>query len=104
MTSRSPQAAGNLTLPYSDTFKRNYDRTSYYLIFSANPLREYVKFLSRRTRWVAGSSALSASGYRFLHLQTAGPGPLQETGYHDDSDPVTPGRRINLLAYVRKVS
>ena len=90
MTSRSPQAAGNLTLPYSDTFKRNYDRTSYYLKFSAKPLLEYVKFLSRR----------------FLHhdLRTAGAGPLQETGHHDDSDPVTPGRRINLLAYVRKVS
>ena len=51
-------------LSYFDTFKRNHERTSYYLKFSANPLREHVKFLSRHTRWVAGSSALSA--YRFL--------------------------------------
>ena len=34
------------------------------LKFSANPLREHVKFLSRHTRWVAGSCALLA--YRFL--------------------------------------
>ena len=53
-------------LSYSDTFKRNHERTSYYLKFSANPLREHVKFLSRHTRWVAGSSALSA--YRFLQV------------------------------------
>ena len=57
----------------SDTFKRNlnssYDgpRPSYCLKFSANPLREHVKFLtSRHTRWVAGSCALSA--YRFRHF------------------------------------
>ena len=50
-------------LSYSHTFKRNHKRTSYYLRFSANPLREHVKFLSRHTRWVAGSCALSA--YRF---------------------------------------
>ena len=50
---------------YSNTFKRNHDRTSYYLKFSAIPLREHVKFLSRHTGWVTGSTALSA--YRFLH-------------------------------------
>ena len=43
---------------------RGASRSSYYLKFSANPLREHVKFLSRHTRWVAGSCALLA--YRFL--------------------------------------
>ena len=47
------------------TFKRNHDKNSYYLKFSAIPLREHVKLLSRHIRWVAGSSLLSA--YRFLH-------------------------------------
>ena len=66
---------GSSPLPSSylvlTTFKRNHrnhrnhDRFSYYLKFSAIPLREHVKFLSRHTRWVAGSTALSA--YRFLH-------------------------------------
>ena len=46
------------------TFKRNHDKNSYYLKFSAIPLRGYVKLLSRHTRWVADSSVLSA--YRFL--------------------------------------
>ena len=49
------------------TFKRNHDKNSYYLKFSAIPLREHVKLLSRHTRWVAGSTALSA--YRFLHAR-----------------------------------
>ena len=48
------------------TFKRNHDKNSYYLKFSAIPLREHVKLLSRHTRWVAGSSLLSA--YRFLQV------------------------------------
>ena len=80
---------GNLTLPYSDTFKRNYDRTSYYLKFSANPLREHVKFLSRHTRWVAGSSALSA--YRFLQPETT---PI----YYNEL-PKTAGIMEALLAF-----
>ena len=45
-------------------FKRNHDKLSYYFKLSAIPLREHVKLLSRHTRWVAGSSVLSA--YRFL--------------------------------------
>ena len=53
-----------LSSSYPDTFKRKHDKPSYYLKFSANPLREHVKFLSRHTRWVAGSCALLA--YRFL--------------------------------------
>ena len=52
-----------LSSSYPDTFKRKHDRPSYYLKFSANPLREHVKFLSRHTRWVAGSCTLLA--YRF---------------------------------------
>ena len=59
---------GSSPLPSSylvlTTFKRNHDKNSYYLKFSAIPLREHVKFLSRHTRWVAGSCALLA--YRFL--------------------------------------
>ena len=59
---------GSSPLPSSylvlTTFKRNHDKLSYYLKFSAIPLREHVKFLSRHTRWVAGSTTLSA--YRFL--------------------------------------
>ena len=31
------------------TLKRNHDKNSYYLKFSAIPLREHVKFLSRHT-------------------------------------------------------
>ena len=63
---------GSSPLPSSylilTTFKRNHDRTSYYLKFSAIPLREHVKLLSRHTRWVAGSYVLSA--YRFLHIRS----------------------------------
>ena len=56
-----------LSSSYPDTFKRKHDKPSYYLKFSANPLREHVKFLtSRHTRWVAGCSVLSA--YRFLQV------------------------------------
>ena len=55
-----------LSSSYPDTFKRKHDTPSYYLKFSANPLREHVKFLSRHTRWVAGSCALLA--YRFLQF------------------------------------
>ena len=55
-----------LSSSYPDTFKRKHDRPSYYLKFSANPLREHVKFLSRHTRWVAGSTELSA--YRILQI------------------------------------
>ena len=51
-------------LVLSRHIKRKHDTPSYYLKFSANPLREHVKFLSRHTRWVAGSCALLA--YRFL--------------------------------------
>ena len=59
---------GSSPLPSSylvlTTFKRNHDKLSYYLKFSAIPLREHVTLLSRHTRWVAGSSVLST--YRFL--------------------------------------
>ena len=50
-------------LVLSRHIKRKHETPSYYLKFSANPLREHVKFLSRHTRWVAGSYALLA--YRF---------------------------------------
>ena len=44
---------GSSPLPSSylvlTTFKRNHDKLSYYLKFSAIPLREHVKFLSRHT-------------------------------------------------------
>ena len=63
---------GSSPLPSSylvlTTFKRNHDKLSYYLKFSAIPLREHVKFLSRHTpgRWVAGSTTpLSAVGLPF---------------------------------------
>ena len=57
-----PVSFGTTTL----AFKRNHDKLSYYFKLSAIPLREHVKLLSRHTRWVAGSFALSA--YRFPHL------------------------------------
>ena len=66
-----------LSSSYPDTFKRKHDKPSYYLKFSANPLREHVKFLSRHTRWVAGSCALLA--YRSLQAGLTGrlsPGQL----------------------------
>ena len=49
--------------PHSTTFKRNHDKLSYYFTLSANPLREHVKLLSRHTRWVAGSTTLSAYSF-----------------------------------------
>ena len=76
-----------LSSSYPDTFKRKHDKPSYYLKFSANPLREHVKFLSRHTRWVAGSSALSA--YRFL----------QTTPMYYNELPKTAGIMEALLAF-----
>ena len=64
-------------LVLSRHIKRKHDTPSYYLKFSANPLREHVKFLSRHTRWVAGSCALLA--YRSLQAGLTGrlsPGQL----------------------------
>ena len=67
---------GSSPLPSSylilTTFKRNHDRTSYYLKFSAIPLREHVKFLSRHTRWVAGAVGLPFSTQGDPHLNLRG--------------------------------
>ena len=67
-----------LSSSYPDTFKRKHDKPSYYLKFSANPLREHVKFLSRHTRWVAGSYALAA--YRFSQSESGPGGPQAGVG------------------------
>ena len=54
-----PVSFGTTTL----AFKRNHDKLSYYFTLGAKPLREHVKLRSRHTRWVAGSTKLSAYSF-----------------------------------------